>query len=91
MSDFGGAIGRASFQEPSSPDETSAPSEQIPTKAQPIQNPVAKLLAARSKKKQRTPAALAAANARARRPRQPGMKWGESSMISDSREKTWAA
>jgi hypothetical protein len=66
MTSFGGALGSASFGEPSNPDPTSAPPLTDPSQAapvQPIQNPVARVTrAAGQKKKQRNPAALAARN-----------------------------
>ena len=72
MATFCGALGNGSFEEPSSPDTTSAAPEQVPSQAapiQPVQNPIAQLLKGRTKKKQRSSAALQAAIARARRAR----------------------
>jgi hypothetical protein len=76
MTAFGQALG-ANFEEPSSPDQTSAP--QIPASPQPTQQ-VSPLLAAlqKSKKKQqaRKPASLAAAIARAKSARPSARRFG---------------
>jgi hypothetical protein len=68
----------ASFQEPSSPDQTSGPPEQVPQAPMQSQNPIAQIL----KKKKgfganvKNPGALAGAISRAKRARQTGQKWG---------------
>jgi hypothetical protein len=67
----------SSMQEPSSPDNTSAPPEQIPAQQGPS---IAKVLGQRKKKgfgpNIKNPGALAGAIARAKRARQSGQKWG---------------
>jgi hypothetical protein len=85
MGGFGGAVGSANFQEPSSPDQTSAPA--MPDQGQQGMSPNAQkiaggLAAALAKRKKgigptsRAPAALASAISRARRARQGGDKYG---------------
>lgn len=86
MGSFGGAIGHADFQEPSSPDQTSAPQmpDQQPQQNQPLQGQaqgLAQALARRKKKgvigpTVKTPSALSAAIARSRRARPSGLKYG---------------
>jgi hypothetical protein len=91
MSAFGGSIGAANFQEPSNPDQTSAPAMQIPQgpqqqapltpRAQAIAGGLAQALAKRKKAgsispTSRVPAQLAAAISRAKRARQGGDKYG---------------
>jgi hypothetical protein len=87
MGGFGGAIGNANFQEPSSPDQTSSPPIQD---QQPQQNPqpmqgqaqgLAQALARRKKKgligpTVRTPSPLTAAISAAKRGRQSGHRYG---------------
>jgi len=65
----------SSFQEPQSPDQTSAPPETVPGQVSPVSQGIAALLA-KAKKKQRSPAALKAAIASAKRARQSGRKMG---------------
>ena len=64
------------MQEPTSPDPTSAPPEQIPSKP----SGVTQALGQRKKKgfgpNIKNPGALAGAIARAKRARQSGQKWG---------------
>lgn len=87
---FGGALS-PNFQEPSSPDQTSAPAIQIPQgpqqqapltpRAQAIAGGLAQALAKRKKAgsirpTSRVPAQLAAAISRAKRARQGGDKYG---------------
>jgi hypothetical protein len=83
MGGFGGAIGNANFQEPQSPDPTSAPP--IPNQLQqqqPAATPggLAQALASRKKKgigpTMRPPSTLASAISRAKRARQSGDKYG---------------
>jgi hypothetical protein len=90
MGSFGGAIGNANFQEPSSPDPTSAPpipDQQVQqTAQQPMQGQgqaqgLAQALARRKKKgligpRVRTPGPLAAAISASKRARQSGHKYG---------------
>jgi hypothetical protein len=88
MGGFGGAIGNANFEEPSSPDTTSAPPMPDQTPAQQQLTPGAKKIAGSlasalaKRKKQgigptiKAPSELTAAIARARRARQSGEKYG---------------
>lgn len=66
------------FNEPQSNDPTSAPPMNDPTSSsvQPMQNPVAQILAKKKKSSVRNPGALAGAIARAKKARQSGQKWG---------------
>jgi hypothetical protein len=80
MGSFGGAIGNANFQEPSSPDPTSTPPmpDQTPLQQGQPQGLAAAL--ARRKKKAggpvKKPGPLAAAIARAKRARPSSLKYG---------------
>jgi hypothetical protein len=84
MSAFGSALGAANFQEPSSPDQTSAP--QIPDQQQQLSSQttqgqsLAQALLRRKKKgvspTVRTPSTLAAAISKAKRARPGAAKFG---------------
>jgi hypothetical protein len=84
MASFGGALGAANFQEPSSPDQTSAP--QMPNQQQLAPQTaqgqsLAQALMNRKKKgligpTMRTPSTLAAAISKSKRARVGGDKYG---------------
>jgi hypothetical protein len=81
MGSFGGAIGNANFQEPSSPDQTSATS--MPDQTPQQQGQTQGLAAALGRRKKKAggptvkpPGPLAAAIARAKRARPSSQKYG---------------
>jgi len=85
MATFGGALGAANFQEPGSPDQTSAlqmPDQQQQLSPQTAQGQnLAQALLQRKKKRSvgptvRTPSTLAAAISKAKRARVGGDKYG---------------